>query len=192
MLALAVEIQVPTFGKRECKYIGNVSNTRRTLKPQFHLLQVSSQLLFQLEIVSMLSYVTAGHMRTLRLGLSSWLRRTVRSLVDRVSSALVFCLFLNKNAMLRGVPARRGDSPERGEGGGLWAPDSCYLDGENMQTVLDLLCPQGDLMATVVAAVSRDCLLSRCYYDGAKSSQRPNVAAAALRREGTKVKPCIS
>lgn len=54
--------------------------------------------------------------------------------------------------MLRGVPARRGDSPERGEGGGLWAPDSCYLDGENMQTVVDLLCPQGDVMAWRLSA----------------------------------------
>lgn len=135
----------------------------------------------------MLSYVTAGYTRTFGLGLSSWLRRTVRSLVDRVSSALVFCLFLNKNAMLRGVPARRGDSPERGEGGGLWAPGSCYLDGENMQTVVNLLCPQGMLWRLSWRLSAGICLLSRCYYDGAKSSQRPNVAAAALRRrEGTK------
>jgi hypothetical protein len=50
--------------------------------------------------------------------------------------------------------------PERGKGGGLKAPDSCYLDGENMQTVVILLCPQRgavaadyrDVMQFVVAA----------------------------------------
>lgn len=102
------------------------------------------------------------------------------SLVDRVSSALVFCLFLNKNAMLSGVRLRSGEGgPEVGERGGLWAPNSCYLDGRNMQTVMGLLCPQGD---DVVPAVGRDVYavwLSRCY-DGAESSQRPNAAAAAL------------
>jgi hypothetical protein len=133
-------------------YVGNVGSTRRALKSQFHLLQVSSQLLFQLRVVSMAGSLIAGYTRAFGLGLSSWLRRTVRSLVDRVSSALVFCLFLNKNAMLRGGPARRGERPDRGEGGGLWAPDSCYLDGKNMQTAVGLLCPQGN----VVAAVSRD------------------------------------
>jgi hypothetical protein len=78
---------------------------------------------------------TVRCIQTLGLGLSSWLRRMVRSFVDRVSSAWLFCLFRNKNAMVREGPGRRGNSPTRGEGGGLWAPDSCYLDGKNMQTV---------------------------------------------------------
>ena len=77
----------------------------------------------------------------------------MRSLVDRVSSALLFCLFRNKNAILRGGPVRRGDGPERGEGGGLWAPDSCYLDGKNMQTILSLLGPRRGVVAAVYRGV---------------------------------------
>lgn len=77
----------------------------------------------------------------------------MRSLVDRVSSALLFCLFRNKKAILRGAPVRRGASPDRGEGEGLRAPDSCYLDGKNMQTALGLLCPQRGGVAAVYRGV---------------------------------------
>ena len=74
-------------------------------------------------------------------------------MVDRVSSALLFCLFRNKNAMLRGGPLRWGEVPGRGEGGGLRTPDSCYLDGKNMQTILGLLCPQRGVVAAVYRGV---------------------------------------
>ena len=49
--------------------------------------------------------------------------------------------------MLRGGPARRCEVPGRCEEGGLKAPDSCYLDGKNMQTVVILLCPQRGAVA---------------------------------------------
>lgn len=86
---------------------------------------------------------SAGYAFTFGLGLSSWLRRTVRSLVDRVSSALLFCLLRNKKAMLRGGPARRGSSPERGEGGELWTPGRCYLLGENIGLVKFIVYKKG-------------------------------------------------
>lgn len=81
---------------------------------------------------------SAGHVRTLGLGLSSWLSRTARSLVDRVSSRLLFCLFRNKNAMLRG--AKGPDDPRLvcevvGEVRGCVCRCSCYLDGESMRAV---------------------------------------------------------
>lgn len=51
--------------------------------------------------------------------------------------------------MLRGGPARRGSSPDRGEGGGeLWTPGSCYLDGDLMKAVLNSL----DLLVHVRAS----------------------------------------
>ncbi len=49
--------------------------------------------------------------------------------------------------MVSGGPERRGNIPERGEEGGLCAPDSCYLDGKNIQAALSLLCPRRDVVA---------------------------------------------
>lgn len=63
--------------------------------------------------------------------------------------------------MVRGGPLRRGENPGRDEGGGLCAPDSCYLDGKNMQTILALLCPQRG----VVAAVYRGAMQFVVAYD---------------------------